>query len=318
MEHAKNQKVGELQRDIDEQEISMSALLVRVMERPLAPFHETIKELRSQISAAQDASVHAATSIEAGLREALEDLSKRLNGCVSDVADNVDTLTNELSALASTLEKRHRSQLERDEQVHQWLAQACEMLARIDAKANTAANTLDAAVRGLGHVGEAIVAAREAQSTFAERVSKELVGLGEHLGHQHAQLDGKLGGTTTVLERIDGRAAAAGERLVASALVVAKIDANLSTLREHAQASTDELSRGVNTLATSVDKTARDIAARYESLSETQKAMVVAAVQEQLAIQLSPLQTRTRWLAAICGLSLASTLALLCMQLIRS
>lgn len=346
MKRYENPKDEELQRNIDEHEKAMSALLVRVMERPLTPLHETIQELRSQIDAVQKASIHAAKSVEAGLSEALEGQTKRLNRHVGDVADGVDTLKNELSALASTLEKRHGGQLERDGQMQDKLAQAGEMLVRIDAKADTAGSALDAAARGLGNVGEALAAVREAQGTLAERASQELGGLDERLERQQAQLDVKLGGTAAVLERIDSRAAAAGDSLAASALAVAKIDADLGALREHGQASTDKLGSGVNalaqqlerqqaglceridavepalaphidTLAASVDKSARDIAARYESLSETQKALVAATVQEQLALQLAPFQARTTWLAAVCGLSFVSTLVLLGMQFIH-
>lgn len=346
MKRYENPNDEELQRNIDEQEKAMSALLVRVMERPRTPLHETIQELRSQIAAVQQASVHAAQSIEAGLSEALEGQAKRLNRHVGDVADGVDTLKDELSALASTLEKRYGGQVERDGQMHDKLAQAGEMLVRIDAKADTAGSALDAAARGLGNVSETLAAVREAQGALAERASQKLGGLGERLERQQAQLAGKLSGTAGVLERIDSRAAAAGDSLAASALAFAKIDADLCALREHGQASTDKLGSGVNalaqqlerqqaglceridavqpalaphidSLAASVDKSARDTAACYESLSETQKALVVATVQEQLALQLAPFQTRTTWLAAVCGLSFASTLVLLGMQFIR-
>lgn len=325
MKRYENPKDEELQRNIDEQEKAMSALLVRVMERPLTPLHETIQELRTQIAAVQEASIHAAKSVEAGLSDALEGQAKRLNRHVGDVADGVDTLKDELSALASTLEKRHGGQLERDGQMQDKLANAGEMLVRIDAKADTAGSALDAAARGLGNVGETLAAMREAQVTLADRASQELGGLGERLGRQQAQLDGKLGGTAAVLERVD---------------------ADLGALREHGQASTDKLGSGVNalaqqlerqqaglceridavrpalaphidSLAASVDKSARDIAARYESLSETQKALVAATVQEQLALQLAPFQARTTWLAAVCGLSFVSTLVLLGMQFIH-
>jgi len=129
MKRYENPKDEELQRNIDEQEKAMSALLVRVMERPLTPLHETIQELRSQIDAVQKASIHAAKSVEAGLSEALEGQTKRLNRHVGDVADGVDTLKNELSALASTLEKRHGGQLERDGQMQDKLAQAGDLAA---------------------------------------------------------------------------------------------------------------------------------------------------------------------------------------------
>lgn len=338
MKRYENLEDEELQRSIDEQEKAMSALLVRVMERPLTPLHETIQELRSQVAAVQQASIHAAKSVEAGLSEALEGQTKRLNRHVGDVADGVDTLKNELAALSSTLEKRHGGQFERDGQMQDKLFQAGEMLVRIDAKADMAANTLDAAARGLSNVGETLAAVREAQGALAERASQELGGLGERVERQQAQLDGKLGGTAGVLERIDSRAAAAGDALATSALAVAKIDADLGALRElgsSVNALAQQLERQqaglceridavqpalaphIDSLAASVDKSARDIAAGYESLSETQKALVAATVQEQLALQLAPFQTRTTWLVAVCGLSFASTLVLLGMQFIH-
>jgi chromosome segregation ATPase len=346
MKRHENPKDQELQRHIDEQEQAMSQLLQRVMERPLAPLHKTIEDLRSQIAAVQQASAHAAQSVEAGLSEVIEGQSKRLNRHVNDVADGVDSLKEELAGLASTLEKRHGGQVEQDQRIEESLARAGNVLVQLDAKADAANSALAATTADLARVDGALGTVREQQKVAAERLSQELGGLGGRLEQQQAHFDGSLGRTSSILEQLDTRAAAANESLAAAARAVAKVDADLGTLREQEQTSASRLHGGldalaqqldrhqaglceridavtpalaphIDTLAASVDQSSRETAARYDALSGSQKALVAAAVQEQLALQLAPFQARTKWLVAVCALSLASTVALLGLQLIH-
>jgi chromosome segregation ATPase len=346
MKRHENPKDQELQRHIDEQEQAMSQLLQRVMERPLAPLHKTIEDLRSQIAAVQQASAHAAQSVEAGLSEVIEGQGKRLNRHVNDVADGVDSLKEELAGLASTLEKRHGGQVEQDQRIEESLARAGNVLVQLDAKADAANSALAATTADLARVDGALGTVREQQKVVAERLSQELGGLGERLEQQQAHFDGSLGRTSSILEQLDTRAAAANESLAAAARAVAKVDADLGTLREQEQTSASRLHGGldalaqqldrhqaglceridavtpalaphIDTLAASVDQSSRETAARYDALSGSQKALVAATVQEQLALQLAPFQARTKWLVAVCALSLASTVALLGLQLIH-
>ncbi len=346
MKRHENPKDLELQRHIDEQEQAMSQLLQRVMERPLAPLHKTIEDLRSQIAAVQQASVHAAQSVEAGLSEVLEGQNKRLNRHVNDVADGVDSLKEELAGLASTLEKRHDGQAERDQHMQDSLARAGDVLVQLDAKADAANGALAATAADLARVDGALVTVREQQQMAVDRFSQELGGLGGRLEQQQAHFDGSLRRTSSVLEQLDTRTAAANESLAAAVSAVAKVDAGLGTLREQEQASTSRLNGGLDTLAqqlgrqqaglceridavmpalalhidalaATVDQSSRETAARYHALSESQKALVAATVQEQLALQLAPFQAKTKWLIAVCALSLASTVALLGLQLIH-
>lgn len=332
MKRHENPKDLELQRNIDEQEQAMSQLLQRVMERPLAPLHKTIEDLRSQIAAVQQASVHAAQSVEAGLSEVLEGQSKRLNRHVNDVADGVDSLKEELAGLAVTLEKRHDGQAERDQHMQDSLARAGDVLVRLDAKADAAKSTLAATAADLARVDGALGTVREQQEVAAERFIQELGGLGGRLEQQQAHFDGSLG--------------RANESLAEAVRAVAKVDTELCILREQEQISASRLNGGldmlaqqlgrqqaglceridavmpalaphVDALAATVDRSTRESAARYDALSESQKALVAATVQEQLALQLVPFQARTKWLVAVCALSLASTVALLALQLIH-
>ncbi|KQV46387.1 hypothetical protein [Massilia sp. Root335] len=317
MKRHENPKDEELQRHIDAQEQAMSQLLLRVMERPLAPLHKTIEDLRSHIAAVEQASIHAARSVEAGLGEVLEGQSKRLNRHVNDVADGVDSLKEELAGLASTLEKRHDEQVEREQHIQDSLARARDVLVQLDAKTDAVNGALVATSADLARVDGALGTIREQQRVAVERFSRELGGLGERLEQQQSHFDGSLGRTSSVLEQLDTRAAAANESLAASVRGVAKLDAELGTLREQEQTSASRLKGGLDTLAATVEQSSRETAARYEALSESQKALVAAAVQEQLALQLAPFQVRTKWLVAVCALSLASTAALLGLQLIH-
>jgi len=346
MKRHENPQDQQLQRNIDEQEQAMSQLLLRVMERPLGPLHKTIDDLHAQIAAVQQASIHAAQSVEAGLSEVLDGQSKRLNRHVNDVADSVDSLKQELAGLASTLEKRHSGQVERDGTVQDRLARAGDLLAQLDAKADAAGSALAATAVDLARVDGTLGAVREQQQVVADRMSQEFIGLGGRLEQQQAHFDGSLGRTTEVLEQLDTRAAATSDSLGAAARAIAKVDTDLGTLREQEQANAGQLNGGLNalakqldrqqtglceridavkpslapqfdTLAATIDKSSRDVANRYDALSETQKALVEATVQQQLALQLAPFQARSKWLIAVCGLSFASTLALLGMQFIH-
>lgn len=346
MKRHENPKDEELQRHIDAQEQAMSQLLQRVMERPLAPLHKTIEDLRGQIAAVQQASIHAAQSVEAGLSEVLEGQSKRLNRHVDDVADGVDSLKEELAGLASTLEKRHGWQVEREQHIQGSLARAGDVLVQLDAKADAVNGALAATAAGLARFDGTLGAVREQQEVAAERFSQELGGLGGRLEQQQAHFDGSFGRTTAVLEQLDTRAAATNESLAAAVHAVAKVDAALGALREQEQTSASRLDGGLHTLeqqldrqqaglceridavkpalaphidalAATVDQSSRETAARYDALPESQKALVAATVQEQLALQLAPFQARTKWLVAVCALSLASTVALLGLQLIH-
>lgn len=345
-----NPQDAERQRNIEEQEQAMAQLLQRVMQGPLAPLHDTIAALRAQIAAVEKASIHAAQSVEAGLSEALEGQGKRLNRHVGDVADGVDSLKEELAGLASALEKRHTGQVERDQHLQEGLAGAGDLLARLDVRTAAADDVLAATAANLAKVDATLGAVSEQQQVVAGRISQELGGLGGKIEQQQAHVDAGLGKTSSALEQLDAKAAATIDGLAAAAGAVAAANAALGALREQEQAGTGQLSGELNgglralaqqldrqqvglgeridgvqpalaphfdTLATTIDNSSKQIADRCDTLTESQKALVTATVQEQLALQLAPFQARTTWLFAVCGLSFVSTLVLLGMQFIH-
>jgi hypothetical protein len=313
-----NNAQEELQRNIAEQEQAMSALLVRVMERPFTPLHKSIEELRTQVAAVQQASVHAAQTTEAGLSELMESQGKRLSRHVNDVLEGVDGLKDALARLSTTLEKHH---------------------GEIDAKA-------DAANGALVKVENAIGAVREQQHAAAERTRADLDGLVERLALQQTHFDAGLGKTAEELGKLDHKVTSTADGIAVAARIVAKVDADLGTLREQEQEHAVELNGGLGTLVqqldrhhtglaerietvkpalvphfdalgATVDKSSKEIVQRHDALAQTQQALLTATVQEQLALQLAPFQARTKWLAVMCALSFASTLALLGMQFIH-
>lgn len=308
MKRHENEKDEELQRNIEEQEQAMSELLLRVMERPLVPLHKRLDELREQLAAVQQANANATQSVEAGLLDILEKQGKRLNRHFGDVTDGIDGLKEEFTGLASILDNHNNGQVERDERIQNSLVRTDEKLAQLEAKADAA----NAAF---------VTTARE-----------------------HAQLDESIAETTMRLVRLDTKVDATSDSLAAAALGVLKVDTELITLREQEQAAASQLitelntlarqlsrqqaqlyeridtvqpglARHFETLAATIDGATKEATSNYESLSENQKVMVTATVQQQLALQLAPFLLRTKWLTAICGLSFASTLALLCTQL---
>lgn len=275
MKRDENEKYQDLQRDIEEQEQAMSALLQRVMAQPLVPLHKSFDKLSEQLAAVQQANTRAAQAVEAGLSEALEGQGKRFNRQLGEVTDGIDGLKEELGTLASTLDKQHSGQVERDEIVQGSLHRADGMLAQLDARASAAGDSLAAAASAVAKMDADLGTMREQEHALAGQLNKEFDGLTRQLHGQQAQL----------CERID-------------------------TLQPG-------LAAQLASLAATVDGSAKEVARQYETLSETQKAVVSATVQEQLALQLAPVQAQAKWLFALCGLSFASTLALLGMQLFR-
>lgn len=87
--------------------------------------------------------------------------------------------------------------------------------------------------------------------------------------------------------------------------------AKLCTRMDTLQSS---LAQHFDTQAAAIGGSAKEITRHYELLSETNKDWMAATIQEQLVLRLAPFQTRTKWLAALCGLSFGTTLALLGLQ----
>lgn len=339
-----NEQDAELQRNIEEQEQAMSALLRRVMEPPLKPLHDTLAELKVQLAGVQQANAKAAEAVEAGLSEALDNQGKRVKRHFDEVADDIGSFKEDLGTLASVLEKHHAGQTERDKGMQDILHRADSMLAQLDAKADTTATAIAGAARDLTRVEGALDAVRAQQQTVADQLSQELDGMGARLEQQHAHLHDGLARTTTMIEQLDNKASAAGDSLSATAHIVTKVDADLDTLRAQEQAAAGLLNKELNglgqqldrqqaqlreridtlqpelvahieSLAATIEGSAKELVRRYEALSETQKALVTTSFQEQLALQLAPFQTRTKWLFTLCGLSFASTLALVGVRL---
>ncbi len=344
MKRHENQKDQEQQRNIEEQEQAMSELLLRVMERPLVPLHKTLDELREKLAAIQQANTNVTQSVEAGLLDVLEKQGKRLNRSFDDVTEGIDGLKEELTDLASIIDKHNNGQAERDERIQGSLVRAGDKLTQLEANADTASAAFINTARDLAKIDDALGGIREQQQTVGDQIGNELGHLGVRLERQHAQLDESIAKTTMGLERLHTKADTTTDSLAVAALGISKVDTELLTLREQEQAAASQLiielntlahqlgrqqaqlceridtvqpglARHFETLAATIDGATREATSNYESLSENQKVMVTAAVQEQLAIQLAPFLLRTKWLAAICGLSFASTLALLGIQL---
>ncbi len=275
----------ELQRKIDEQEQAMSALLTRVLERPLTPLHKAIEELRAQIAAVEQASVHAAQTAEAGLIK-LEGQGKRLKSQVNDMLDDVEGLKGALAGLSATLETRHGELLGHDERMHDRLAR---QQAHFDDGLGKAAATLDTLDHKVASAADGIaVAARMAAKVDAD------LGLLRQQEQAHA---GELNGGLDAL--------------------VQQVNRHHAGLAQRIETVTPALVPYFDALGASVDKSSREIVQGHDTLAQAQQALLTSTVQQQLALQLAPFQARTTWLAVMCALSCASTLVLLGMQLIH-
>lgn len=102
-------------------------------------------------------------------------------------------------------------------------------------------------------------------------------------------------------------------RLAAATQTISRIDTGLGELRVGIDAVAPALAPSFDTLAATVQEASSDSARHYHSLSESQKAVVAAAVHEQLA----PFKAKSRFLLAFSALSCASTVALLCLHFIH-
>lgn len=364
MKRHDNHKEHELQRRIEEQEQAMGALLLRVMERPLMPLHQTIGELRSQITVSQQATVKATQLVEVSVTGLLEAHGKRSKKDLGEVAGGIRGLQDGLSGLSSTLATQHAEQVERDEGLRNKLTSADNALTQLEARAQAADEVLADTARTLNKIDGTLDAVCDQQRTAANllsqelgsireqhqsasnRISEEFSGLGQRLDQQHAHLDEDHGKTTASLEQLHGKAVSTGDALAMALQAIAAVNAGIAALRDREHTARSELSselavlaqqigqqqaglskhiEGVqhhltprlDQLAASISTSSSDVTRQYESLSRNQEALVTAAVQEQLARQLTPFQVRTKWLTVLCGLSFASTLALLAVQLLK-
>lgn len=143
-------------------------------------------------------------------------------------------------------------------------------------------------------------------------------------------------------EQAGNQAATMDERFVAQSSHQTRVDAGIAVLRDASQAGTEQLARDLagvrreqtqlgeridalqaallprlDQLQAAVDGAARDSIHAYASLSDSQKTIVGAVVQQELALQLAPLKKMSGWLAAMCTVSLLSSLAVLGLFLLR-
>jgi len=339
MKRDANTQPEALQRSIDEQEQAMAAILTRVMKQPLDPLHKTLCEMTAQLAAVQQANARSAQAVEAGLIEALENQYKRVRSRFDEVADGIGELKEDLC--------RHSvDQKERDGRMQDSLLRADGMLAQLDANADATGVAIEGVVREITRVEDGLSAVRAQQQAVADQLSRELDGMGVRFEQRHTHLDDGLTRTATILGQIDTRTSAVGDSLTAATQAVAKVDADLVAMRDQEWTAASELNRELNgltrqldsqqaqlykridtlqpglvshfeSLAATIEGSSKEVARQYQVLSETQQALVTATVQQQLALHLAPLQTRTKWLFAVCVLSLSSTMALLGLQLFR-
>jgi uncharacterized phage infection (PIP) family protein YhgE len=300
MESDVNKQDEELQRAIAEQEQAMVTLLLRVMERPLAPLHQSLHNLKEQLAAVQQANAKAAQGVEAALSDALSDLDKSLKRRFSEVAEESENLKAGLGSLVSTLDRQNLGQMERDERIAGSLARTSGMLLQLDEKAVAAGAALATAERGRADVSNALREIRQKHEEAGHRLSHELDGMALLMEQRHAHVDGGIVRTTTVLDQLETKVSTAGDSLAAALRGITKVDAELGALREQEQASVGQLNSDLHGLTRQVD---------------CQQALVTATVQEQLALQLHPLQLRMKWLFSVCALSCVSTLTLLAAKL---
>jgi len=157
--------------------------------------------------------------------------------------------------------------------------------------------------RNLAGVKDTVDEMREHAATYATTFEKRF----EAQSNYHARVDAGI----AVLQDVSQ---AGTDQLLRN---LAELERRQAQLAERVDALQPALAPHLDRLQAAVECSARDIAHAYASLPETQKVIVSAVVEQELARQLAPLSKLSRGLAAICAASLLSSLAVLGFALLR-
>lgn len=106
MNASKHQNEADLQHQIEQQESAMGDLLLRVMERPLAPLQQSVAALQQQFEQLQQNTSRTVQSLAGTLGEHMADETGKikstirpLNKSINDMANQLDDLRNQLTVL---------------------------------------------------------------------------------------------------------------------------------------------------------------------------------------------------------------------------
>jgi hypothetical protein len=314
----------DMQRTIAEQEQAMAEFLRRVMALPLAPLHKTIAKLQAQFTNAQREGASVTLQMQTSL-----DVMRRLQDMqinrLDEIAINVKSASEDLEDLDDLLTERHDAQAARDQHVQDQLAglhikamaaeqsteqlvaqMAAELRTQLKSQSADHADDLAFATRAITRIDTGL----EELRTCVDAVAPALMPRFDMLAAtvQETSSDSVLQMTTLLKTQLADHTGP----LAAAAHTISHIDTGLGELRIGIDEVVPALAPRFDTLAATVQEAASDSARHYHSLSETQKAAVAAAVQEQLA----PFQAKSRFLLALSALICASTVALLCVHLI--
>lgn len=101
---------------------------------------------------------------------------------------------------------------------------------------------------------------------------------------------------------------------------IESLRSELVSLREQGQVGTSSLQRQQAELSQRIDALMSALDPRFAGLTatiEAQEAVVIRSMHEQLALQLRPLFVQGKWLLMLCGLSLASSVGVIALMLMR-
>lgn len=292
-----------VQRTIDEQEQAMADLLMRVMASPLAPLHKTITSLQAQFTDAQRDGANVALQMQTSLDAMRQRQDAQMNRLV-EIATDARSASNGLEDLDDLLTERHDSQAARNQHVQDQLTGLHTNAAAAEQSIALLVAQTAAELRTQLHAQSADHADRLAVATHAiNRIDTSLNEL-------RARID-------AVAPRFDALAATVQEAASDSARQATThttyVNTGLAELRVAIDAVAPAMAPRFDTLAATVQEADSNSAHHYHSLSESQKAVVSAAVQQQLA----PFQAKSRFLLAFSALSCASTVALLYLHFIH-
>jgi hypothetical protein len=170
------------------------------------------------------------------------------------------------------------------------------------------------ASEGLEDLDDLLTERHDAQAARDRHVQDQLAGLHTNAmaaEESTAQLVAQI--AAELRTQLKAQSADHADRLAVATHAITRIDTGLDEMRTRIDAVAPALAPRFDTLAATVQEASSDSARHYHSLSESQKAVVAAAVLEQLA----PFQAKSRFLLAFSALSCASTMALMCLHLIH-
>lgn len=346
MKSPKNLTEVKLQSQIEAQEHALTALLERVMHSPLAPVRTTLDDLQNRLKTIEADNAKRIQGIGVMVSDELNGIKGSVKNGIGGVEADIADLRQALTEVAAALQLHQSSQAGRDQHLADRLNKAADLLAGLEAKVDKTGAELAGITREVTKLDDALGKLREHARDGTENLNHSLIELGRRLEQQQTHVNAGFDNTGTLLAQLSVKAGATGETVTAVARGINQLNTELDTMQQQDKAGNDLLNIELSGLAQrleclqtalaehidsvqpalaprfvalteAIEESSKAVGRSYATLSAKQEELMKATFQEQIALQLAPLQVRIKWLLAVVGVSLASTIGLLGMLFLR-